>query len=222
MDLNENQDFEKARGAIYGFFSAIFKRPLTPEELGRVMDEEAISALESLFRGRRTRLMKRLEKAGESIEEIQMDYEGLFRVPGEQFVHPFESAYRTPAGLNDAKTRPVMDVTLTKRVMEVYASEGLEPTAEFDDSADHIATELEFMAYLCRRRASRLANGDKKAARHYETKQMDFLKEHLGCWAEPCLKKIEENASTPFYRVFAEFLQAFLEDETGGRIAGSN
>jgi len=49
-----------------------------------------------------------------------------------------------------------------------------------------------------------------------------ILKEHLGCWAEPCLKKIEANASTPFYRVFAGFLQTFLEDETGGRIAGSN
>jgi TorA maturation chaperone TorD len=220
MEQKEQEEVQEARGAIYGFFSALFQKPLTSEELGRILDEEAASALQFLFhdcgadkvfKG----LKRRLEKSGTYMEELIMDYEALFRVPGRQFVHPYESAYRTSMAVNDTKTRPVMDASLTKEVQEVYENEGLEAAPGFDENADHLAAELEYMSHLCRIRAAHLGQSNHEAARLYEKKQDAFLCEHLACWVDPCMRKVEENASTPFYRTFAIFLRSFLEGETG-------
>ncbi len=218
MDQNEHQEIENGRGTLYGFFSALFQKPLTSGELGRILDEQAASALQSLFHGcgaetALRELRQRLEEPATYMEELLMDYEALFRVPGKPFVHPYESAYRTSMAVNDAKTRHVMDVSFTKEVMNLYESEGLETAPGFDESADHLATELEYMSHLCRIRAAHLGQGDQEAARVYEERQNAFLREHIACWAEPCLKKVEENASTPFYRIFAGFLRSFLEEE---------
>lgn len=221
MDQNERQEIEKAKGAMYGFFSALFKNPLTAGELGRILNEEAVTALQSLFHGcgaekSVTELKECLEKAGTSVEELHMDYEGLFRVPGSQFVRPYESAYRTSLGEHAAKSRPVMNLSVTREVNAIYEREGLETAPGFDESADHLATELEFMSYLCKVRASHLVEGNREAARLYEEKQNAFLQGHLACWAEACLEEVEEKASTLFYRTFAGFLRSFLEAETGG------
>jgi TorA maturation chaperone TorD len=220
MEQNEYQEIENARGVLYGFFSGLFKKPLTSKELGRILDEETITALQSLFRNGGaekavTELKKGIDKAGTFVKEVHMDYEGLFRVPGNQFVHPYESAYRTSLGENATKNRPVMNLSLRREVTAIYEYEGLEMAPGFDETADHLATELEFMSYLCGVRAAHLGERNQEAARLYEEKQNAFLLEHLACWVDPCLKKVEENASTPFYRTFAGFLRSFLEAETG-------
>jgi len=105
-------------------------------------------------------------------------------------------------GARDAKTRPVMNVTFTKAVIDLYESEGLETAPGFDESADHLATELEYMCHLCRIRATHLGQGNREAAPLYEEKQDTFLQEHIVCWVAPCLKKVEENASTTFLQYF--------------------
>jgi TorA maturation chaperone TorD len=220
MDQNEHQEIEDARGTLYGFFSGLFRKALTSKEVGRILDEQTASVLQSLFHGCGAEkafkeLKQSLEESGTCMEELLMDYEALFRVPGRQFVHPYESAYRTSMTVKDNKTRPVMNVSFTEEVKRVYESEGLETAPGFDENADHLATELEYMANLCRIRATHIGQGNREEARLYEKKQNAFLCEHLDCWADPCLKNVEENASTPFYRTFAGFLRSFLEEERG-------
>ena len=218
MEQREQEEVQEARGAIYGFFSALFRKPLSPGELKRVLSEEGVSALCSLFHEcPEGRGLENLRQAYDGTkwesEDLLIEYESLFRVPGRQYVHPYESVYSCSGSPGHPNDCPFMDASITREVLKFYKTEGLEPSQGFDGHADHLATELEFMAQLCRRSANFLGLGKINEAKIYCGKQGAFFKDHLNRWAGACLEKIREEAGHPFYRVFAAFLDSFLKNE---------
>ncbi len=218
MDQIEQKAVQEARGAIYGFFSALFRKPLSPGDLKRILSGEGVSALCSLFyecpEGRDLENLRQAHDGSKwESEALLIEYESLFRVPGRQYVHPYESVYRRPRPPDHPNECPFMDASITKEVLHLYKTEGLEPSQGFDGQADHLATELEFMAQLCRWSANSLGLGEMNEARIYWERQAAFFKDHLSRWAGACLEKIRKEAVYPFYKVFAAFLDSFLKNE---------
>ncbi len=80
---------------------------------------------------------------------------------------------------------------------------------------DHIATELEFMAFLARKQAHALLELGQDEIEECEHSQRLFLGEHLGCWAQAFAARLQiVGAATPFAsigRLLAQWLATELD-----------
>ena len=209
---------EKARGQVYEFFSALLLNPPTEEMLARVLGEDGINAWEDMFPRHpacaRLREISQAHRRGEwQADDFLLDYEALFRVPGDSYVHPYESVYRRE-GFSSGRVRDCAVLTeQTREVATIYRELGLAPREGFTELPDHLGVELELMAVLCRKTAQSLEEGNRHDAARAVSRQRFFLSHHLIEWVPQCLDKVQENGRTPFYSCLADLLRAFLETE---------
>lgn len=77
------------------------------------------------------------------------------------------------------------------------------------DFPDHLATELEFMAYLAQKEARATENG--RDSQPYRTAQLDFLERHLGRWVPLLDERIKERVKEPFYQEIGSCLRRFID-----------
>jgi TorA maturation chaperone TorD len=215
----EDLHLETARAEVYRFFAALLLNQPTPELLGGLLTEKGASALDALFpqhpvAARFKELVEQYSRGTWRDEDFLLDYESMFRVPGDAYIHPFESVYRNQ---NVAMGQPNRSMILGPHALEVarmYQAEGLGPRENAAELPDHLGVELEFMAFLCDQRAAALKAGDRETALAFRCKEHLFLTEHLLEWGPECLGKIEQGASTPLYRYLAGLLKSFLEEES--------
>lgn len=80
------------------------------------------------------------------------------------------------------------------------------------DYPDHLAVELEFMAFLANKEAEALDLG--KDAGPYHLAQLDFLERHLNKWVPKLDEKIQKKLNEPFYKGASAFMTEFLKDHT--------
>jgi len=125
-------------------------------------------------------------------EGLEAEYARLFVGPGRPVAHPYESVYR--------EGRVMGDCTLAVR--QSYAAEELAP--EGHSLPDHVAVELEFMAYLARREEEAREQGDEDGALAYLRQQEAFLGEHLGRWLPRFCQRILTGEAHPFYADLAQ------------------
>ena len=71
-----------------------------------------------------------------------------------------------------------------------YASAGIESTAASGNIPDHIAVELEFVAFLCGMEADAWVAGEFKNARRMQGRQRRFLTQHTSNWSAVLLREI--------------------------------
>jgi TorA maturation chaperone TorD len=116
------------------------------------------------------------------LEELRTAYTRLLVGPGEGQVPPYESVYRD--GEPDDQHGPVLGPS-TQAVEQWYRSYGLEPDEEYTDLPDHVATELEFLAYLAE-------HGERDACEQ-------FLEEHVRQWLDEFLDAVSARTNHPFY-----------------------
>jgi putative dimethyl sulfoxide reductase chaperone len=214
----QDSGIERARGQVYEYFSALFLNQPTAEMLARVLSENGVDAWEIMFpQHSACAALRELSQAyhrGEWLtDDFLLDYEALFRVPGESYVHPFESVYRQEGFLaGKVKTCAVL-ADEAREVAAVYREQGLAPREEFKELPDHLGVELELMAVLCRKAAKAYEEESRHDARSLTSRQRDFLSQHLLKWGPQCLKKVREKGRTPLYGCMADLLNAFLEQE---------
>ena len=209
---------ERARGQVYGFFSSLFLNQPSPEMLNRLLGENGAAVWESMFPKHpacaRMRVLSEAYLRGEcQAEEFLLDYEALFRVPCDSYVHPFESAY-IREGFSAGKVNgSTMMVGRTLEIAAIYREQDLSPREGFSELPDHLGVELELMALLCRKTAAALEKGDRQKAAHFVSRQRSFLEDHLLKWGPGCLDKVQKKGRTPLYACLADLLKAFLEEE---------
>lgn len=213
-----NSSLEKARAEVYRFFATLFLNQPTQELLDGILSDQGASALEALFPdepsvGRFREMIRDYLNGNNKAEEFLLDYEAMFRVPGDAYVHPYESVYRHESYPGGGAKKAMVYGVWAQEVAKLYQAEGLAPREGFTELPDHLGVELEFMAFLCQRVAEAVASGDHKEAEVFGSKQREFLQNHLLSWSEKCLMKIKEKASTPLYRHLANLLKSFLEEE---------
>ena len=155
-------------------------------------------------------LKNEAEEAPKYFEELQLDYDALFNVPGLKLTFPYESCY-THRNIDGTYGRlwqePAQEMHRILGEWEIVFAEG------WDLIPDHVAIELFFMAELCRRTSLAQEVEDQKRLQEW---QVEFFQAHLNSWMLEFVNVLEMKADTDFYRGIAYLLRGFLEEEKEG------
>ncbi|MCI5145102.1 MAG: molecular chaperone TorD, partial [Candidatus Electrothrix sp. AR3] len=130
-------------------------------------------------------------------EALCIDYARLFIGPFELLAPPYGSVYLE-------KNKQVMGAS-TMDVQQAYQQAGL--TLTLQEPPDHIAFELEFLAYLAALEGKALAKGEPTEQERLAQMKQDFLDTLLAPWIPIFCQKIKDNATQPFYQHLAECLE---------------
>lgn len=132
-------------------------------------------------------------------EQLSVDHAELFVGPFELIAAPYGSVYLE-------KNRQIMGDT-TISVLKCYEDAGL--SVEEKEPPDHIAIELEFMAFLCTREAEARAGGNSSEAEKFLAMQRDFYHSFLS-WTPNMCDAISTGSQNPFYQALADCLARFM------------
>ena len=137
--------------------------------------------------------------------ELEFDFNRMCIGPYKLLVAPYEGVYRSG--------NHVMNTDETVRVAEFYQEIGLVIDEKFNEPADFIGNELEFL-YCVHALAS-----EQKAANNIEAFEEltaiadEFLIKHLGTWITPFCEGVKTHAQQAFWREFATELHLFITQQ---------
>jgi len=218
MENTESIDWQMARSNVYGLLGSLLSIPPTDEAIRQLSRPRAVESIMGLFDDpqlveKMNHLADRYRSGNLSTEAVAVDFEGLMRVPGAFYTHPYESNY---SGRNQDGARVKWNCVLGRQAREAercYREEGLEPRYDRIDFADHIGAELTFMAHICRKTAEAMLAAQFDESEGLLTKQKQFAKTHLLPWAGDFSEELAKKAETPFFQAVAALLAAFLRLE---------
>jgi TorA maturation chaperone TorD len=145
---------------------------------------------------------KNQDRLPEYREERGVEYARLFLGPQHPASVPYASFYLS-------ETRQLM-TEITIQVRGYYLDAGMAVTGLHRVPDDHIALELEFMAYLADEGARNLESGDAGAASAAVARLENFYHEHLTKWVPLFADRVQEGAESDFYRGTALALKGVL------------
>lgn len=211
-------DLQRARQHLYGFLAAALLNRPDPQMLEGLLSEPAMAALQTAFPGhpaaaRLVRLAAAYRQGDQAAEEFLLDYEALFRVPGDAYTHPYESAYLGAGERDQPIGRPSLNAGRLRMVVAAYQSQGLSPSEDFDEPPDHIGVQLDFMSCLCGMAVEALDAEDTHRVLELLAAQESFLRQHLLAWGGDCLTKVERSAATELYSCLAGLGKSLLAQE---------
>ncbi|HPS93871.1 MAG TPA: molecular chaperone TorD family protein [Deltaproteobacteria bacterium] len=132
--------------------------------------------------------------------EIEKDYTWMCFASKPRLVYLFESVY------NEGK----LFEESTFKIARLYYDAGLKVEENFRLPPDHIAVELEFMAFLSFKEMDCLKTGDGKIADYAVELQNKTLNEHLNNFALTVAENIGRNARSSFYQGVAKVMGVFF------------
>jgi len=98
----------------------------------------------------------------------------------------------------------------TFAITRLYYETGLKLDESFKLPPDHIAVELEFMAYLAFNEQEAMKGGNKENAKYAMEIQQKVLNNYLGPLAVNIGSRISDKARTPFYRTMGSLIVALF------------
>jgi len=132
--------------------------------------------------------------------ELAVDYANVFLGVKKKPPHPSESVYKTGLLMQEPYDE----------VLRMYWEAGVDVVKDFKEPADHIAIELQFMSYLCRKASEALEKKDKESLIKYLKTQKEFHEKHLSQWVPQLAMDIQESADTDFYKGFAKIMGSYV------------
>lgn len=201
------------RRILYLFLSEAFAEPPTANSLSILQNEE-FQAATSLLLGRDAMLP--LLSCGKDVpvsptpqEDLRRTFMNLFKVPGPEYVAPYESVFRDTREIDGQSVRGLLMGLSAVDVQRCYRLAAVDLTEEYHDLPDHIALELNFLAHLCGKEEAFLANGDE--ARLIRTWEMerDFLSAHVVSWVPKLRDGIHEKCRHSYFRSVADLAVEF-------------
>ncbi|CAK8722787.1 MAG: thiosulfate reductase [Candidatus Electronema aureum] len=181
-----------ARSTIYRFISLLYRDEISLPLLRKLANSQVT---EHFFSKKRSsglpRMIDFLQSAPTEavFRELRHDYAELFLNAGQNPAFPYASCHLSGEPL--VMQEPIF------QVRKIYHDSGVHLNPAWPDLDDHIAVELEFMAYL----AAQPGN---------EERQADFLQNHLLSWADKFCAQLAALAKTDFYKGLAELTMAVL------------
>lgn len=141
------------------------------------------------------------------LPQLEEDYERLFGKSLER-VPPRAAAYfwRDASHMLDTE----QDVNGSLR--QEYTRYGLTP---LEGMEDHVAVQLEFLAYLCEREAGYWEILAQKAARELRREEAVFLENHLGRWLPEFFWRVRRRLPDTVYASLAAYGDAWLSLDQG-------
>jgi TorA maturation chaperone TorD len=150
-----------------------------------------------------TKILERVQ----SLEFIAREYErlsgkGVNRIP------MVESAYRWREASNPLKDH----ASVINALHQEYALYGISSIAL---EPDHVAVQLEFLAFLSQQEAFMWRESTGDAARQLRRSENAFLTDHLGQWMPELTQRIHEQMPESIYAAFAALSNAWIRMEYG-------
>jgi len=141
---------------------------------------------------------------GAALEALQVEYTYLFinavpRVPAP----PYASAY-TGQGLLMAEP--------AEAALQAYREAGLALAKNYQDLPDHLAAELEFLAWLGLQAVSAYEKGEKHEGNQWEEKGKAFLSRQVTPWLPEFCRRVEEASRVSFYRELVRLAAVLLRE----------
>jgi TorA maturation chaperone TorD len=145
-------------------------------------------------------------RRGATADDLLDEYERLFVGPGRTPCPPYESLWQE--GLARPEQGRLMGAASTA-VADLYRELGLDVARAAHELPDHIAIELEALAYADSR-------DDPEAARIAEA----LLGEHLSTWVPGFCSAVEAESQASFYTALARLTRGWVEALAADRPAG--
>lgn len=192
-----------ARATAYASLASVFHPP-SASDGPDTLTSELLEALEGLDKGSavawQAAWSSLLDRS--SADQLSVTYNRLFVGPMPPLAHPYESVYRSTNGQLMGQT--------TIQVIEAYSKAGVALDEAYHDLPDHVAVELEFMAYLVQKEAAARAADDEPLATTHLHQQQAFLREHLTRWIPHFCHRVVEADRGGFYGHAALTLATFI------------
>ena len=189
-----------ARGRIYQLLSVAFLYP----------DEGLVSRLKEGFAEIKviaSSLFDTISSEGCALDILQAEYRQTFGHTISQECPPYETQYGSAHLFQQAQS--------LGDIAGFYRAFGVEVSDRAKERLDHIAVELEFMAFLALKEAYAFTHHGEEQASICREGEQRFLEEHLGRWAPVFARLLARRAQQGFYREMAIFLEAFIHTECG-------
>ncbi|GAL07178.1 molecular chaperone TorD [Photobacterium aphoticum] len=200
--------FNEQRAEIYWWMSSLFARELTEQDIAQYQDGEMITFLSGLAMTAELKApveqfrdaLKRLEVREDAQLELAADFCGLFLSTPKSGALPYASLYVGESGLMNDK--PAQDM---QALMESYE---IAQRKEFNEPADHLAVELDFMGNLIIMANHKASLDD---AEPLMQAQLEFINTMLLNWLPQFTAKAKQYDKFGFYAAAAEVLLAFCQ-----------
>ena len=137
-----------------------------------------------------------------ALHDLQVEYTYLFintvpHVPAP----PYASAYSRQGLLMGEQA---------EAVLLAYRQAGLTLAKDYHDLPDHLAAELEFLAWLGEQAVAACEADDEEQAQTWLSRQRVFLHEQVHSWLPEFCQRVEGAARMPFYRELARLAEPLL------------
>ncbi|MGF1702603.1 molecular chaperone TorD [Photobacterium makurazakiensis] len=200
--------FNEQRAEIYWWMSSLFARELTEQDIEQYQSGDMVTFLSGLAMTAELKqpvdqlrdALKRLEEREDAQLELAADFCGLFLSTPKSGALPYASMYVGESGLLNDK--PAQDMN---KLMDEY---DIAQRKEFNEPADHLAVELDFMGNLI------IMANQKKSEQEAESlmqAQLKFINTMLLNWLPTFAKAAKSRDNFGFYAAAANVLVAFCQ-----------
>jgi TorA maturation chaperone TorD len=203
-------DVLTAHRLAYQFLGTVFSAPPAGELLRRLVEDDLFaewplpSEEADVATGLALLRAQCRSPEGLALAPLVADHGRLFEVPGDEFVRPWESVYRSDEHLLLERQ--------ADEVADAYRRFGMVVPRADTEPPDHLGQELRFVAHLCGLALAAQERGEGELAGEATRELRRFVEEHLAPWAGECLGNVIANARTPYYRGAAHLARGCIAE----------
>jgi TorA maturation chaperone TorD len=201
------------RQAAYDFLCQRFAEPPRSEEVAVIRSLEFVDGAAAIFGEEAARLLREFAEepgvAAEVAQREKLEFMNLFKVPGPQYVAPYESVFHDSREVDGQPVGGLLLGPSALAVQQWYRLAALDLTPECKELPDHIAVELGYLAQLCALELQFTEAGDAPRLRRCREMQRDFLAAHPCAWTAALAERIRANTSRPYFLALAQMLVDF-------------
>jgi TorA maturation chaperone TorD len=208
-------ELSRARRDVYAFLGSAFLAPPGEQYLRALADEEFVAGADELFDSGVLDSLRQYATAAMQTAELQQgarqEFMNLFKVPGGQYITPYESVFRDARDVAGKHVKGLLMGQSAVNVQKWYKLAAVEISDEYKDLPDHIGLELNFLAHVCRKEQEFAAADDQaRLTRAWEIER-DFLAAHVVSWAIPLRDKLYGKSQHAYFRTVADLLVEFTK-----------
>ncbi|MHC4441515.1 MAG: TorD/DmsD family molecular chaperone [Planctomycetota bacterium] len=209
----ELKELASARQTVYSFLRAAFSEPPSGEQLDALRASDFLCEAGKLFSEHVLAPLTEYARTDTAIADLQregrQEFMNLFKVPGGQYVTPYESVYRDTREIAGKKVKGLLMGQCAVDVQKWYQLAALEIADEYKDLPDHICLEFNYLAHLCGKEREFDSAGDEAKLARTWLMQRDFLAGHIIPWIGLLGDKIHEKSQHTYFRAVADMAVEF-------------
>lgn len=221
---------EKALAILYRLFSEMLDQPSDPM-VERLTDGTFLTAMETVFapfdEGGSSQALTSIGRFQNHLRErslqesrrlIEGDYNRLFVGPAKLLAPPYESVY---LGMRDATphTRSACDPSRAidgrhaLSLKELYRKEGFSLVDAYNDSADSLRAEIDFLGHLHELASEACLSCADDLVSERLSRCETFAKKHLANWVKQIEADVSRHARLDFYPALFTFIRLAVLSE---------